>query len=201
MQQFPNALIAATLALASLGAFAQPASPSVVNQREAHQDQRIQQGIANGDLNAHEAYRLERQQGRIDAAEARARSDGRLSDAERERLNRMQDNANRDIWKQKHDAPSAGTPMAPAAPPTSSAAVDRRQSEQDARIRQGISSGQIDAREAARLEQQQANIQAAEARARADGKLSGAERERLNRMQQRANADIQHQKHDPQHAR
>ena len=42
MQQFPNALIGAALALACLSASAQPATPSGVNQREAHQDQRIQ---------------------------------------------------------------------------------------------------------------------------------------------------------------
>ena len=201
MQQFPNALIGATLALACLSAFAQPAAPSAVNQREAHQDQRIQQGIANGDLSAREAYRLERQQGRIDAAEARARSDGQLSGAERERLHRMQDQANRDIWQQKHDAPTASTRMAPAAPPTSAAAVDRRQSEQDTRIRQGIASGQIDAREAARLGQEQSRIQAVEARARADGQVSGAERERLERLQDRASDAIWHQKHDAQRAR
>src|SRR5690242_2519604 len=107
MKQFSNALMGASLALACLGAFAQqaptapvtasaPTAGGAVNRREAHQNERIQQGVANGSISAREAYRLERQQGRIDAAEAAARSDGQLSGAERERLNRMQNNANHD---------------------------------------------------------------------------------------------------------
>ncbi|NML13908.1 hypothetical protein [Azohydromonas caseinilytica] len=199
MKQFHNALIAAFLALAGAAAVAQPATPGV-DQREARQEQRIRQGVASGEISAREAYRLERQQGRIDAAEAAARADGRLNGAERERLNRMQDHASADIWQQKHDAHTASTAMAPAAPPRSGVLVDRRQAAQDKRIRQGIASGQIDAREAARLEREQSRIQAAEARARADGHVSGAERERLNRLQEHASADIRHQKHDGQRA-
>lgn len=201
MKQFSNVLTGAALALACAASFAQQAAtPSVADQRQAHQEQRIQQGIANGSVSAREAYRLERQQGRIDAAEAAAKADGTVSGAERERLNRMQNNANAAIVQQKHDVNTASTRMAPAAPPTSGALVDRRESAQDARIRQGIASGQIDAREAERLEREQSRISAAEARANADGHVSGAERTRLERMQQRASADIHHQKHDRQHA-
>ena len=201
MKQFSNVLTGAALALACAAAFAQqPGGPGVSAQREALQEQRIRQGIADGSLSAREAYRLERQQGRIDAAQAAARADGHLSAAERERLDRMQDQASAAIRQQRHDVNTVSTRMAPAAPPTSGALVDRREAAQDARIRQGIASGQIDAREALRLERGQSHIQAVEARARVDGHLSGAERERLNRLQQRASADIQHQKHDPQRA-
>jgi tellurite resistance protein len=206
MKQFPNALTAAALALAALAAQAQqvPANPvnpaAAEQQRDARQEKRIQQGVASGQVSAREAYRLERQQGRIDAAEAAANADGRVSPSERAHLNRMQNQANRDIWQQKHDVNSAQTTMAPAAPPTSTAPVDRRESTQDARIRQGIASGQIDAREAERLEREQSRIDAAEAHARADGQISAQERARLNHMQNQANADIWHQKHDKQHA-
>lgn len=201
MKAFQTVLLGAAMAVAAAAAPAQTSPSGVVDQREDHQEQRIGQGIANGDVSAREAYRLERQQGRIDAAEAAARADGPLNPAERARLNRMQDTASRDIWQQKHDQPTASTQMAPAAPPTSGALVDRRESMQDARIRQGIGSGQIDAREAWRLEQQQSRIQAAEARADADGHVSRAEHARLERMQDRASADIWHQKHDRQRAR
>lgn len=200
MKQFSNALISTTLALAGMAAFAQQAPLSNADKRDAQQEQRIQQGVASGQVTAREAYRLERQQGRIDAAEAAANADGKVTPAERARINRMQNQANRDIHQQKHDVNSASTAMAPAAPPTSNATVDRRESTQDARIRQGITSGQIDAREADRLERQQSRIDAYEAHARADGQLSAQERARLNRMQNQANADIWHQKHDNQRA-
>ncbi len=201
MKAFHTVLLGSAMAVAAAAAPAQTSPSSVVDQREAHQEQRIGQGIANGEVSAHEAYRLERQQARIDATEAAAQADGQLNPAERARLNRMQDTASRDIWQQKHDQSTANTQMAPAAPPTSSALVDRRESMQDARIRQGISNGQIDAREAWRLEQQQSRIQTAEARADADGHVSAAEHARLERMQDRASASIWHQKHDRQRAR
>jgi len=61
-------------------------------------------GVASGQLNARETYRLERQQGRIAGYEARSRADGgRLSWRERYRLERMQDRASRNIYRQKHD--------------------------------------------------------------------------------------------------
>jgi len=64
-------LALATLALASVGALAQTAAPATaastatprVDQRQANQDRRIDQGIASGQLTRPEARRLERQQG------------------------------------------------------------------------------------------------------------------------------------------
>jgi hypothetical protein len=47
-----------SLALACLSVMAQSATPRV-DQREARQDQRIENGVASGELNAKETYRLE----------------------------------------------------------------------------------------------------------------------------------------------
>jgi hypothetical protein len=79
------------------------------------------------------------------------------------------------------------------------ARINKRQSNQQARIAGGISNGSITAKEAEHLEHQQAHIERYEAKSRADGGgLSHAERERLENMQDRASRNIRHQKHDKQ---
>lgn len=96
-----------TIAAALLGFGALAASipaEARINQRQGHQQQRIYRGIGSGELNARETYRLARQQAHIARYEARSRADGAgLTRRERARLERMQDRASRDIYRQKHD--------------------------------------------------------------------------------------------------
>ena len=61
------------------------------------------QGVSSGALNHREETRLDAQQQHIDNVENRAKADGRVSLAERARLERKQDRANRRIVRQKHD--------------------------------------------------------------------------------------------------
>ena len=86
-----------SLLLAGSPAAAQSVYAPNVDQREAYQQQRIQQGIDSGALTPGETRYLEREQGRIDRAEDRMSADGNLSPRERERLNQMQNRASRDI--------------------------------------------------------------------------------------------------------
>ncbi len=79
------------------------------------------------------------------------------------------------------------------------ARINQRQAKQQQRIDAGISNGTLTAREVNRLQRQQGHIAAYEARSRADGPgLTKAERLRLEQMQDRASANIYHQKHDGQ---
>jgi hypothetical protein len=107
MRQLKTLAVGATLALACIGAFAQATSTPNIDRREARQENRIQQGAASGQLTAHEALRLEKEQAAINRTEARAKADGTVTRRERKRLHRMQDHASRDIHKQKHDAQTA----------------------------------------------------------------------------------------------
>lgn len=94
------------VALATAGAaFAQadPAMPRV-DRREARQQKRIDKGVASGQLTPKEAARMEAQQGRIEAAEARAKSDGVVTAKERAGLAKRQNRASRNIHRNKHDA-------------------------------------------------------------------------------------------------
>jgi len=76
-----------------------------VNQRQGRQQERIDQGVTSGRLTAGEAVRDERQQGRIDATEARMRANngGRLNGAQRARLESRQDRASAHIYRSKHN--------------------------------------------------------------------------------------------------
>jgi dephospho-CoA kinase len=107
-----------TLALLSAAVLAQtaqaadaPATPRV-DAREANQEKRISNGVNNGSLTARETLRLEREQKRINVAEANAKADGTVTKNERKHLHKMQNAASRDIYKQKHDAQTAAPPAA-----------------------------------------------------------------------------------------
>lgn len=94
-------VVAIALAL-PVFAFAQANTPRV-DQRQANQEQRIDQGVASGSLTQREANRLERGQGRVDAMENQAKSDGVVTRHERAQLHRAQDRQSERIYAQKHD--------------------------------------------------------------------------------------------------
>ena len=86
-----------------------------------------------------------------------------------------------------------------SAAPAYAAEADRRVVRQQARIVQGVKSGELTAREAARLEVREQSIKRDIRRSRADdGKLDVRERARLDRRQDRVSRDIYGQKHDGQ---
>jgi len=79
----------------------------------------------------------------------------------------------------------------------SAATINRRESHEQARIRQGIKSGELTRREAVRLEREQAKIRIDERFLRRNG-LTPNERARLQNELNRAGKDIYRQKHDNQ---
>lgn len=95
-----------TLAVLSLVlptlAFAQANTPRV-DQRQAIQAQRIDQGVASGSLTQREANRLDRGQQRVNNMEYRAKADGVVTRGERARLHQAQDRQSARIYNQKHD--------------------------------------------------------------------------------------------------
>ena len=85
-----------------LTVLAQTATPGV-DQRQANQEARIQQGVQSGSLTPREANRLERGQDRVERMEDRAKADGQVTVKERERLQRADNHQSRDIRREKHD--------------------------------------------------------------------------------------------------
>lgn len=77
--------------------------------------------------------------------------------------------------------------------------VNQRQCRQQKRIAQGLNSGSLTGREAARLERREAKLAKQEARMRRSGSgLSPSERARLEHEQNNLSQSIHNQKHDAQ---
>jgi hypothetical protein len=96
-------LAAAAMVMSTTWAWAQSAETPGIDQRQANQERRIDQGVASGQLTEREANRLNRQQGRINKMEDKAKSDGVVTAKERARLNAAQNRASRNIAREKHD--------------------------------------------------------------------------------------------------
>ena len=99
-------LIGLIATAAAVPVYAQTATPGI-DARQERQEQRIDQGVASGELNQREAGRLERQQDRIQGMEEKAKADGVVTNQERRQLNRAQDRASRHIKREKHDRQKA----------------------------------------------------------------------------------------------
>jgi hypothetical protein len=87
-----------------------------------------------------------------------------------------------------------------AAAPAEAGVIHNRQDRQQARIGQGVSSGQLTARETARLEGREAHLNREIGRMRSNngGSLTPGERARAENQQNRLSRSIYRQKHDGQ---
>jgi uncharacterized membrane protein YebE (DUF533 family) len=75
-----------------------------VDQREANQQARIQQGVQSGELTSREATNLEKGQAHVEKMEGKAKADGKVTPKERARLTKAQDKQSRKIYRKKHNA-------------------------------------------------------------------------------------------------
>ena len=78
--------------------------------------------------------------------------------------------------------------------------VHKRREDQQARIAQGVSSGQLTPKETAHIENKEAKLNNTIREDREDhgGKLTKAEKKNINRRQNQVSEDIYNQKHDAQ---
>jgi hypothetical protein len=75
-----------------------------VNERQENQADRIRQGVRSGELTRRETRRVVETQRDIRQLERAYKSDGKLTRRERRDLHREQNQASRQIYRQKHDA-------------------------------------------------------------------------------------------------
>lgn len=108
---FKTTLVAVAMALLPGLALAQTTSGAAagarIDQRQANQQQRINQGVQSGELNAREAARLQRGQAHVQSIENRAKADGKITAQEAHRIERAQDRQSARIYTQKHDKQKA----------------------------------------------------------------------------------------------
>ncbi|HWY23971.1 MAG TPA: hypothetical protein VNX47_03580 [Nevskia sp.] len=177
------AAIAATLL--SGAAFAQDNTVQADTQRDVNQQQRIEQGLQSGQLNTREAGQLERQEKHVDNMQSRDLKNGSISPAEQARLNAAQNKVSGDIAADKHN----GVTGNPDSRSSQRMQADvQRNVNQEQRIENGEKSGQLNNRQAGRLEHGQARVDRKEANAARNGRVGAGEQ-----------ANIQHAENHQSH--
>src|SRR5215475_4887584 len=176
-------VLPAIVLIAGSVAFAQeqssdPKPKSEVGKREENQQDRIANGVKSGQLTAGETSKLETKEAAIngEVKADRAANGGKLTAAEKARVNRQQDRLSKQIYDDKHNANTAHY---------GNNEVDQRRENQQDRIANGVKSGQLSAGEAAKLENQERGInqQVHADRAANGGKLTSGEKKQINREQ------------------
>src|SRR5512136_887263 len=146
---------AAGAVLFAASAFAAGPRTDEVVQRDVNQQQRIEQGLQTGQLSTAEAGKLEHEEAKIDRTEARDLKNGKLTPAAQAQINRMQNKASADIYRDKHNSVT-GNPT--SASSRRMQADVQRNVNQEKRIEQGAKSGTLTNREAGSLERGQAHV-------------------------------------------
>jgi hypothetical protein len=116
---FAQSATPATPANPSTGTAATPATPAkkpTIAQRKRHQQKRIGEGVENGELTSKETKNLEKGESKINKEEKTMRSEdnGKLTKADRRKINRQQNRESKKIYRDKHNKRTQGG-VAPAA--------------------------------------------------------------------------------------
>jgi hypothetical protein len=98
-----SAAVALALAVAAGTPYAQTTSTPRIDQRQADQQKRIDEGVKSGALNEKEARRLDKGQQRVQKAEDKAMADGKVTAREQRKIEHMQDHQSKKIYREKHD--------------------------------------------------------------------------------------------------
>src|SRR5271157_42974 len=168
-----------------------PAQKPTVADRKENQQDRIAQGIKSGQLTAGETSKLETKEAAINGETRadRAANGGKLTAAEKQQVNKQQNQMSKQIYQDKHNTNTAQY--------GNNKVGQRRENQQD-RIAQGVKSGQLTAGETAKLENQQKGInQQVKADRSANGsKLTTGEKQQVNKEQNAASKNIYNKKHN-----
>jgi len=170
---------------------ATPAQKPTIPQRKENQQDRIAQGVKSGQLTAGETSNLQSKEAAINGETRadRAANGGKLTPAEKQQVNKQQNQVSKQIYQDKHNANTAHY---------GNNEVDQRRENQQDRIAQGVKSGQLTAGETAKLENQQKGInqQVKADRSANGGKLTTGEKQQVNKEQNAASKNIYNKKHN-----
>lgn len=163
-----------------------------VNARQQNQRARMQQGVRSGELTRHETRRVAESQRDVRQLERAYKSDGSLTTAERRDLHHEQNQASRQIHRQKHDAQDRPA----TAPAVRDPGVNQRQGNQTARIAQGVKTGELTQTEAQELRTERRDIRELEQGYKSDGSLTKDERVDLHQQLNQQGREIYEEKND-----
>jgi uncharacterized membrane protein YebE (DUF533 family) len=99
-------LITVLLSAFAVSAFAQTNTPRI-DQRQENQQKRIDNGVNSGALTAKETNTLDKREAKIEADKEAAKSDGKVTKAERKKLKHEENKTSRAIYRKKHNARTA----------------------------------------------------------------------------------------------
>ena len=136
---------------------------------------RIQQGLASGHITPSEAQVLYRRDQEIAAREARFKSNGVATQQERQQLRADLDGLSAEVERMMANRDVAGRPGNAGNTP----GIDNREFEISQRIDEGVRTGRITQREAAKLHQRERRIERHEAQFKSDGVVTAQERRQL----------------------
>jgi len=168
-----------------------------VVQRDVNQQQRIENGLQSGQLSTKETAKLEKGEANIDKMEQRALSDGKMTNAEKQRIEAAQNKESQTIARAK----SNGVTGDPSSASSQRMQADvQRNVNQETRVEQGIKSGQLTNREVGSLERGQAHVDNKEAKAGANGHVSSNEQHNIQAAENHQSKHI-HNKKNNDHVR
>jgi hypothetical protein len=187
-------LVAGVLGVAGLSQAEAGVRDPGVNQRQQHQHQRIKQGVRSGELTRRETRKLAEEQRDIRQLERAYKSDGELTRAERADLHHEQNQASRDIHRQKHDAQDR--PVSSVPPAVRDPGANQRQANQTGRTVNGVKTGELTHDEAQDLREGRREIRQTEQEYKSDGMLTREERVDLHQDLNAQSKDIYEAKHN-----
>jgi len=166
--------------------------PATINQRKENQQDRIGQGIQSGQLTAGEASKVETKESDLNKEERlmRTEDNGKLTSADKSALTQQQNQLSNQIYKDKHNSAVQNT--------NPSSKVGKRAENQQDRIAQGVTSGQLTAGETAKLEKNEAGInkEVSADRKANGGTLTQAQKAQVNKQQNKASKQVYKDKHN-----
>ena len=192
-------LFGAALAALALPVAAQntpdPNAPKVnsqtIQERKHDQQERIADGVKSGQLTSGEATNLERKEAGLNREENQMKQEngGKLNYADKKQLTEQQNGLSKQISADKHNSDVRQAPKTE---------IGKREMDQQGRIAQGVSSGQLTAGEARNLEHGERGInnEIKNDRAANGGKLTNQQRAQINRQQNKMSQKIYNDKHN-----
>jgi len=162
-------------------------------QRNVDQQQRIENGLQSGQLSTKETSQLEKGEQHIDRMEANADKNGGPTAQQAAAIQKAQNRESNAIYRDKHNA-AAGNPNS-ASSQRMQADVQRNVNQQ-ARIENGVKSGQLTNQEAGKLERGQAHVNGAQARAGANGRVGAREQKSIQARENHQSKRVYHKKHN-----
>jgi hypothetical protein len=168
-----------------------PETANQVQQRKWVQRDRIANGVDSGQLTAGEASTLEKKESQLNQEDRdmKAEDNGHLTAADRAALQQQQNQLSNQIYKDKRNAAVQNTDP--------KREVGKRAENQQDRIGQGLNNGQLNAGQAAHLEQREAaiNQEVKTDRQANGGYLTKQEKAQVNQQQNHVSKQIYKDKH------